>query len=124
MFHVNRHLRILNAIVGALTFVMLPSTIVSSESSTQSPVKGEIIQNVVCADNREQSYALYLPSTYTPERSWPILFALDPGAHGKTPVEHFKDAAEQYGWIIVGSNQSRNGPRERTIEAVNAVWRD
>src|SRR6185437_527766 len=124
MFHVNRQLQVLIAIGRTFIFVMLASAAVSSQSASQSPVKGEIIPSVVCADNREQSYALYLPSNYTPEKPWPILFALDPGAHGKTPVEHFKDAAEQYGWIVVGSNQSRNGALEHTTEAVNAMWRD
>jgi poly(3-hydroxybutyrate) depolymerase len=124
MFHGNRQLSVLIAIVGALILVMLSSAVVSSQSPSQSPMNGAIVPSVVCADNREQSYALYLPSNYTPEKAWPILIALDPGARGKTPVEHFKDAAEQYGWIVVGSNQSRNGPRERTVEAVNAIWRD
>ena len=124
MSHVNRHLQAFIVAGGTLVFVLLAPAVVPGQSASQSPGKGEIIPSVVCGDNREQSYALYLPSTYTPQRSWPILFALDPGAHGKTPVEHFKDAAEQYGWIVVGSNQSRNGPREHTTEAVKAMWRD
>lgn len=124
MSNVNRHLLVFIPVVGLLTFVMAASVASSQSTSQSSLAKGEIIQSVVCADNPEQSYALYLPSTYSPGKSWPILIALDPGAHGKAPVEHFKDAAEQYGWIIVGSNQSRNGALERTVNSVNAIWRD
>ena len=123
MCNVNRH-QLVFPILGVLTFVMAASVVPSQSTSQSSLAKGEIIQSVVCANNPEQSYALYLPSTYGPEKSWPILIALDPGAHGKPPVEHFKDAAEQQGWIIVGSNQSRNGPLEPTINSVNAIWRD
>src|SRR5512138_2607920 len=123
MSNVNRHLLVFS-VVGALMFVMT-SAVVSSQSTGQSsPARGVIIQSVVCADNPEQSYALYLPSTYSPDNSWPILIALDPGARGKTPVERFKDAAERYGWIVVGSNNSRNGPIEPTVKAINAIWRD
>ena len=124
MSNVNRHLLVFIPVVGVLTLVMAASVVSSQSSSQSSLAKGEIIQSVICADNPAQSFALYLPSTYSPEKSWPILIALDPGAHGKTPVEHFKAAAEQYGWIIVGSNQSRNGPLDRTVNSVNAIWRD
>lgn len=86
--------------------------------------KGELVERMTCADKPDQSYALYIPSNYRAEKRWPILYALDPGAHGKIPVEHFKDAAEKYGWIIAGSNNSRNGPIQQSVDAVNAIWND
>lgn len=86
--------------------------------------KGEIIDKIICQDKPEQSYALYLPSDYTPEKSWPILYAFDPGAIGRIPLEHFKEAAQKYGYIIVGSNNSRNGPWLPVMEAALAVWDD
>ena len=33
-----------------------------------------------------QSYALYLPAQYARERTWPILYCLDPDARGRIPV--------------------------------------
>ena len=75
--------------------------------------KGQIVERLECVNDSSQSYALYLPANYTPDRKWPILYALDPGARGKTPVEHFREAAEKYGWILAGSNNSRNGPWRR-----------
>jgi len=86
--------------------------------------KGEVIEKVVCEDKPEQSYALFLPSAYTPEKTWPILYAFDPGANGKTPLEHFKDAAEKYGYIVVCSNNSKNGPWGVVFKAAEAVWND
>jgi hypothetical protein len=86
--------------------------------------KGEIIDKIICQDKPEQSYALYLPPDYTPEKRWPILYAFDPGAIGRIPLDHFKEAAQKYGFIVVGSNNSKNGPWLPVMEASMAVWAD
>jgi len=65
-----------------------------------------------------------LRSSYTPQRNWPILYGFDPGGRGKQPVELFKDAAEKYGWIVVGSYNSRNGPSVPLNDIIVALWRD
>src|ERR1700682_4714018 len=78
--------------------------------------KGQVVENIVCAGAPDQTYALYLPTTYSPERKWPVLYAFDPGARGKIPVERFKEAAEKFGWIVVGSNNSRNGPVRSSVD--------
>jgi len=85
---------------------------------------GKLIERVVTAANPEQSYALYLPSNYSPDRSWPVVFAFDPGAQGKIPVDQMKDAAERYGYIVLGSNNSRNGPWKPESEAADAMLQD
>jgi len=95
-----------------------------SYSQTSDIPKGQIVDKVVCLHDATQSYALYLPSNYTPARKWPILYAFDPRARGKVPLERFKDAAEQYNWIVVGSNNSRNGPLQLSIDAWNAIVKD
>lgn len=85
---------------------------------------GQVVEKVACARDPNQTYALYLPSSYVSTRKWPILYAFDPGARGKTPVERFKAAAEKFGWIIVGSNNSRNASTQSSIDAWNAMTRD
>jgi dienelactone hydrolase len=85
---------------------------------------GQVIESVVCRHDPTQSYALYLPSTYTAERRWPILYAFDPRARGPVPTKLFRAAAERLGYVVVGSNNSRNGPWEPVVAALNAVWRD
>ena len=79
-------------------------------TQTDSIPKGQIVERIEALNDSSQSYALYLPSYYTPDRKWPVLYAFDPGARGRVPVERFKEAAEKYGWIVLGSNNSRNGP--------------
>ena len=57
-----------------------------------------------------QSYAFYLPRELLARaRNWPLILAFDPGGRGRTPVERYQAAAEQYGYIVAGSNNSRNG---------------
>ncbi len=81
-------------------------------------VAGQVIEKVLCTGLLGQSYALYLPSNYTPSKRWPILYAFDPGARGRIPVTLYKDAAEKHGYIVAGSNNSQNftnDPPERSI---------
>jgi hypothetical protein len=86
--------------------------------------KGQVIPRVVCRGNDRQSYALYIPSAYTPTRAWPILYCLDPGARGRLPVERFAEAAEKAGFLVAGSNNSRNGPMEPVREAIQWLLTD
>jgi dienelactone hydrolase len=86
--------------------------------------RGTVVPSVACADNPKQTYAVYLPSQYTPERKWPVLYCLDPGARGRLPVERFAEAAEREGFIVAGSNNARNGPLEPVKEAIGAMTAD
>jgi dienelactone hydrolase len=79
---------------------------------------------VVCKNSPDQSYALYLPSNYSSSRTWPLVAAFDPAARGNAAVETFKEAAERYGYIVCGSNNSRNGPIAPTGEAAKAMLGD
>jgi len=92
--------------------------------AAQDLPSGTIVDRVVCAASADQSYALYLPAAYSPDKRFPILYALDPGARGRLPVERFKDAAEALGFIVAGSNNSRNGPMAVSQAAVNAMLAD
>jgi len=86
--------------------------------------KGKIVDKVACLAEPGQSYALYLPSRYDAGRAWPVLFCFDPGARGRIPVELFQGAAEQYGYIVTGSNNSRNGAAGQGPESMSAMWSD
>jgi predicted esterase len=85
---------------------------------------GQIVPNEVARNHPDQSYVLYLPSDYTPSKKYPIVYAFDPGAHGDQPVEHMKDAAERYGYIVAGSNNSRNGSLKLQSDAAQAIFED
>ncbi len=106
-----------------LLLVMMVSFNLPVNAQNELP-RGEIIDNVICKDKPDQSYVLYLPKDYSRDKEWPILFAFDPGARGKKPVELFKPAAEKYGYIVVGSNNSKNGPYYIADQAIFAMWKD
>ena len=99
-------------------------TIALSAWGAENLEKGRVIDRVVCRGNSEQSYALYLPPTYSPDRPSPILYCLDPGARGRVPVERFAKAAGKAGWIVVGSNNSRNGDMRVSHEAIQWMVSD
>jgi len=96
----------------------------ASGAAAQDIPRGTIVEDVKCAGDPAQSYALYVPSTYTPDRPWNLLIAFHPGARGRLMVEKYRAAAEQYGYIVAGSNTSRNGPWSISAAAVQAMSAD
>jgi dienelactone hydrolase len=93
-------------------------------ASAQEFVTGKVIEKVTARKDDKQSYALYLPTNYTPSKRYPIIYAFDPGARGSLPVERFREAAEKYGYIVVGSNNSRNGPEVPLSEIITTFLED
>jgi dienelactone hydrolase len=93
-------------------------------TSSTSRQAGVLLPHETCAAHPDQSYALYLPSTYTSNKKWPIIYAFDPAARGNMPMELMKEAAERYGYIVAGSNNSRNGSWKVEIDAAQAVSDD
>src|SRR4051812_8491978 len=84
--------------------------------------RGRVVERVR-ADSIH-SYALYLPSTWTAERRWPVLVALDPGGRALLPLERFREAAERRGWVVMSAYDVRNGDaaqmaaNERAVDAM------
>lgn len=85
---------------------------------------GKITDKVICKADANQSYALYLPPNYSKEKKFPIIYVFDPGAQAKHAVELFQPAAETFGYIVVCSYNSRNGPTAPIVEAIKAIWAD
>jgi predicted esterase len=85
---------------------------------------GILAPEVRCLGASDQSYAIYLPPGYNPGRKWPMLYCFDPMARGRVPVERFQAAAERLGYIVVGSNNSRNGDMAASLRAAREMVRD
>lgn len=85
---------------------------------------GQIIDDVQCRKDTAQHYALYLPPNYTPEKKFPVILAFDPGARGRRALEQYQAAAEKFGYIVAGSNVSRNGSWANSMAAAQAMGAD
>lgn len=111
-------------LLACLLLLVSTSGVAQTTSSGTLP-RGQLIEKVVCQNDAAQSYALYLPSSYTPEKKWAALYIFDPFARGKVPVELFREAAEKYGVIGIGSNNSQNDlSAEKLSEIITALWKD
>src|SRR5947209_121249 len=66
----------------------------------QTPTASTVHSSVPIAAQPTNSYALYLPSAYSPAKRWPLLLIFDPFARGEVSAKLFHDAAEKYGFIL------------------------
>lgn len=92
--------------------------------ATEFP-KGKVVDKVECSATPGESYALYLPSGYSADRAWPVLYILDPRARGPQAAEKFRAAAEKHGYILASSNNSQSDvPGDPNTPAMRAMWTD
>ncbi|MBW8876629.1 MAG: hypothetical protein JF614_16815 [Acidobacteria bacterium] len=89
------------------------------------PPRGQVVDKIACAGVPGETYALYLPAGYTPERAWPVLFILDPRSRGALAAERFRPGAERFGYVLASSNSSlSDGPSEPNVKSMRAMWAD
>lgn len=79
---------------------------------------GQLIDTVTCKADPTQSYALYIPPG-TAKGPMPALYFFDPHGNGSLPVGKYKSLADAYGFILIGSNNSKNG---NDWSAARGIW--
>jgi len=107
-----------------LWVILLFGNTKSFASSLSEIPRGQVVDTIKCIEDRSQSYALYLPSFYTTDKRFPIIYIFEPGGRGKLPIQKYYQIAETYGFIMACSNNSRNGPNEIFRDAANAILID
>ena len=100
-----------------LLFALIP--IIAAAQQLQL---GQINERVTSPANPKQQYALYLPSTYSEAKKYPVIFVFDPGGRALNAIELFRDGAEKYGYIVFCSWNSRNGAWDQTTAAMQTMW--
>ena len=55
------------------------------------------------------SYSVYIPKNYSGKEKYPVIIFLDPHGNGNFPVEKYKELAEKFHFLLIGSNDSKNG---------------
>ena len=83
----------------------------TSSSVIEKPVfnAGDLFPHINCIGDPSLSFALYIPQSYTAGAKMPVLLLFDPKGDGTYPLTKYKKLADYYGYILVGSNDSKNG---------------
>ncbi|MBS1918352.1 MAG: hypothetical protein JST87_18955 [Bacteroidetes bacterium] len=93
------------------------TVIATAPSAIDTFPAGRILKNISCKNDVSQSYALYIPVTKS-SYALPVVYFFDPHAAGYLPLEKYKSLADKYGFILVGSNNSKNGNEYTTTENI------
>lgn len=84
---------------------------------------GQWVESVQCTKDPTQTYSLYLPSNHDDSHQWPVLMVFDPRGRSVPAGERFRRAADQFGWIIISSNDTRSDESwEPNSKALQALW--
>jgi pimeloyl-ACP methyl ester carboxylesterase len=79
--------------------------------------RAQLTDTVRCSTDPTQSYALYIPAKGNKE-AMPVAYCFDPHGSGILPIRKYKALADAYGFILVGSNNSKNGNDWATTETI------
>lgn len=83
--------------------LLLAATPTIGSAQTPEFEKGTVITDIEAGTDPSRTYALYLPTSYAPDRTSPVLFLMDPRGRALVPMELFRDAAERYGFLVLSS---------------------
>ncbi|SDS04502.1 hypothetical protein [Gramella sp. MAR_2010_147] len=107
--------RILLAIFAVFTF----SNLIAQEYRI---IKGGVTDSLPIPSSGTDTYAIYTPSDYTPEKEWPVIFVFDPKGRGATTANLFRAAAEDQKYLIASSNiKLKSRPVDSIIKTATAM---
>jgi len=101
----------------------------SPDTTTETSVKdtfpkGKIIKQVTCKSDATQSYALYIPAAQKNE-PMAVVYCFDPHGDGTLPLKNYSMLADEYHFILIGSNNSKNGNDWNTAQHMwNSLFND
>lgn len=104
------------------TALFLSILFLSLVAVAQKP--GQLEPKVALSADPSQTYAVYMPTHYDLSKKLPVVYVLDPGAHGAAAAAHFKAVADKYGFIVCASNVSSNGPADAALKALSLMSAD
>jgi len=100
-------------IAASYLLILLGNSCKSENRTSANPfttlVSKDSIQLIKCRKDTNQSYTILLPPDYKPDRKWPVIFAFDPHGDGHLPIRKMRDPASQLGFILIASENFRNG---------------
>lgn len=107
----------------ALVSLFIFSCFFLGYTQAKDPLPGILTDSVPVTQNSDESYALYLPSNYDPKTLSPIVFIFDPAGRGVTGLQPFIEASEKYSYILICSNDSKNGPYSPNLKIADNLFK-
>jgi hypothetical protein len=100
-----------NKQVAILLFLLFRLFLFAGESacSCQPFTAGKVLDTIRVRSDRKESYALYLPPGYAARSHWPVIYFFEPLGRGSLPLYQYEELAREHGFILIGSNDCRNG---------------
>lgn len=102
--------------------ILLSLIILTTHSCTAQPkpfAVGKVIDKVICLADTAESYALYIPAKGN-KTVLPVIYFFDPHGSGSLPLHKYKASADSLGFILIGSNTSKNG---NDLQYTEELWR-
>jgi len=85
------------------------SCVSGQQSKSHEFENSKVYSSVQCSADTSLTYALFLPPQYQKGKPCPLLILFDPRGSGLLPVNLMNAEAAKNGFIIAGSNNSKNG---------------
>lgn len=83
---------------------------------------GIIHDSIPVSGTNDQTFALYLPESYKENDLNSIVFIFDPAARAVIGIQPFINASDDYGHILVCSNNSKNGSYDQNFNIINNLF--
>jgi hypothetical protein len=90
-----------------------------SRAANGQIIPGQIVDSVVCKADPSHTYAVYIPIKGNKE-ALPAIYFFDSHGVGSLPLRKYRALADAYGFILIGSNNSKNGNDWNSTET---IWR-
>lgn len=88
----------------------------------ETPVKGQLKDSIPISGTANESYGIYLPTSFDETRLSPVLFVFEPAARAAIGIRPFIPAAEKHGIVVVCSNNSRNGLLQKNFQLAENLF--
>lgn len=107
-----------------LTLALVPfGFLIANESVIE--LEPGVVHELQVGVEPSHSYLAALPEGYDAAEKWPILVLMDARGRAEIPMELFRGAALERGWIVVSSNQTMSdGDVNTNVVALRYLWHD
>jgi len=103
---INPRSQLLLRFAATVLLALLGAPALAQPSDTLYLAVGTPVPRVTSAADTSQRYALYLPSGYDAEQTYPVLFLMDPRGRALVPIERFRAGADRLGFILLSSHHT------------------